>query len=50
MGNVIASKCRLCGFSNEFRYGVGKFSYQTNCPVLAVNMVTLKIIFLNKFS
>ena len=21
MGNIIATKCKSCGFSNEFRYG-----------------------------
>ena len=42
MGNIIATKCKSCGFSNEFRYGGGRFSYQTNCPVPAINKVTLE--------
>jgi hypothetical protein len=25
MGNIIASTCKYCGFSNEFKYGVGTF-------------------------
>ena len=42
MGNIIESKCKSCGFSNEFRYGGGRFSYQTNCPVPAINKKTLE--------
>ena len=42
MGNIVASKCKSCGFSNEFRYGGGRFSYETNCPVPAINKETLE--------
>lgn len=49
MGNIIAPKCKSCGFSNEFKYGGGRFSYQTNCPVPAINIVTLNIILLKLF-
>ena len=42
MGNIIASKCKLCGFSNEFRYGGGRYSYETYCPVPAINKKTLE--------
>jgi hypothetical protein len=49
MGNIIASKCRLCGFSNEFQYGGGKFSYQTNRPVPAISMETLEFENINYF-
>ena len=41
MGNIIAAKCKSCGFSNEFRYGGGRFSYQTNRMVPAINKETL---------
>lgn len=41
MGNVIESKCRLCDFTNQFNLGGGRFSYQTNCPVPAINKETL---------
>lgn len=42
MGNIVASKCKSCGFSNQFRFGGGRFSYQTDCPVPAINMETLE--------
>jgi len=42
LGNVIASKCRLCGFTNQFSLGGGRFSYLTNCPVPAINKETLE--------
>ena len=42
MGNIVASKCTSCGFSNKFRYGGGRFSYQTDCPVPAINKETLE--------
>jgi len=42
MGNVIASKCRLCGFTNQFSLGGGRFSYLTNRPVPAINKETLE--------
>lgn len=40
MGNIIASKCRICSFENTFKYGGNRFDYQTNCPVPAVNIET----------
>lgn len=49
MGNVIASKCKFCGFSNKFRYGGGKFSYQINCPVPAIKKETLEFENINYF-
>jgi hypothetical protein len=42
MGNIVATLCRLCGFENKFRIGGGRFSYQTNCPVPAINKETLE--------
>ncbi|MCF6140492.1 hypothetical protein L1S34_04265 [Flavobacterium sp. K77] len=42
MGNIIKSKCQSCGFSNEFRFGGGRFNYLTNCPVPAINKETLE--------
>ena len=42
MGNIITSKCKLCGFSNEFRFGGGRYSYLTHCPVPAINRETLE--------
>ena len=42
MGNIIASKCRICGFTNEFSYGGGRYSYQAHCPVPAINKETLE--------
>ena len=42
MGNIITSTCKSCGFSNQFRLGGGRFSYQTNCPVPAVNKESLE--------
>lgn len=49
MGNIIASKCNSCGFSNKFKYGGGRFNYQTNCPVPAINMETLEFENINYF-
>ena len=40
MGNIIASKCRICNFENTFKYGGSRFDYQTNCPVPAINIET----------
>ncbi|WP_420287298.1 hypothetical protein VT569_05215 [Flavobacterium psychrophilum] len=40
MGNIIASKCRICDFENTFKYGGNRFDYQTNCPVPAINIET----------
>ena len=42
MGNIIASICKSCGFSNKFSFGGGRFSYETNCPVPAINKETLE--------
>lgn len=42
MGNIVATKCRTCGFTNEFRLGGGRFDYQTYCPVPAINKETLE--------
>ena len=42
MGNIITSNCKSCGFSNEFKYGGGRYSYLTNCPVPAINKQTLE--------
>ncbi len=42
IGNIITTKCKSCGFSNEFGYGGGRFSNQTNCPVPAINKQTLE--------
>jgi hypothetical protein len=49
MGNVIATKCKSCGFSNQFSFGGGKFSYKTNCPVPAINKETLEFENINYF-
>ena len=40
MGNIIASKCRICNFENTFSYGGNRFNYLTNCPVPAINTET----------
>lgn len=40
MGNIIASKCRVCNFENTFKYGGDRFDYQINCPVPAINTET----------
>ena len=42
MGNIVATKCRTCGFTNEFRLGGGRIDYQTYCPVPAINKETLE--------
>ena len=42
MGNIVASKCRTCGFTNEFVLGGGRFNYQTYCPIPAINKETLE--------
>lgn len=40
MGKFIASKCRICNFEIEFKYGGNRFDYLTNCPVPAINIET----------
>lgn len=40
MGNVIKSICDNCGYTNNFRFGGGRFSYLTHCPVPAINKET----------
>lgn len=42
MGYIIASKCPSCGYSNKFKFGGGRFNYQTYCPVPAINKETLE--------
>lgn len=49
MGNIIATKCKSCGFSNKFSYGGGRFSYKTNCPVPAINKESLEFENINYF-
>ena len=49
MGNIIASKCKSCGFSNEFRFGGGRYSYLTHCPVPAINRENLEFENINYF-
>lgn len=41
MGTILASKCRTCGFSNEFRLGGGKYNYLTICAVPVIHKATL---------
>ncbi len=47
MGNIIASKCRLCDFENEFRFGGNRFDFKTNCPVPAINIETGEFVNIN---
>lgn len=49
MGNIIATKCKSCGFSNNFNYGGVKSSYKTDCPVPAINKETLEFENVNYF-
>jgi hypothetical protein len=49
MGNIIESKCKFCGFSNEFSFGGERYSYQTDCPVPAINKETLDFENINYF-
>jgi len=42
MGNIVATKCRTCGFTNEFSLAGGRYSYKTYCPVPAINKETLE--------
>jgi len=42
MGYIIASNCLSCNYTNRFNFGGGRFSYQTNCPVPAINKETLE--------
>ncbi len=49
MGNIVATKCRLCGFTNEFQLGGGKFDYKTKCPVPAINKETLEFENINHY-
>ena len=49
MGYIITSLCRLCNFSTDFNLGGGKFNYQTNFPVPAINKETLEFENINYF-
>ena len=49
MGNIVATKCRTCGFTNEFRLGGGRFDYLTYCPVPAINKETLEFENINHY-
>ena len=42
MGEIIATKCKNCGFTNEFTYGGNRMNYQNYCPVPAINAETLE--------
>ena len=37
MGQIIASKCKICDFENIFSYRGSRFNYLTTCPVRAIN-------------
>jgi hypothetical protein len=49
MGNIIATKCKSCGFINKFSFGGGKFSYLIDCPVPAINKETLEFENINHY-
>ena len=49
MGYIIATNCKSCGFSNKFSFGGGRFSYETNCTVPAINKETLEFENINYF-
>src|SRR5690606_35094873 len=47
MGSIIKSKCSVCDYQNEFRFGGGRFDFQTNCPVPAINKETGEFVNIN---
>ena len=40
MAEILKAKCRICNYDTSFKYGGGRFDYQTNCPVPAINIET----------
>lgn len=47
MGYIIKSKCSVCNYQNEFRFGGGRSDFQTNCPVPAINKETEEFVNIN---
>lgn len=43
MGFFLISQCKTCNFKKEVVYGGGRFNYQTNNPVPAINLRTEKL-------
>lgn len=50
MGQIMDAECRICNFKTSFRYGGGRFDYETNNPVPAINVVTEKLESINYIS
>ena len=40
MAEILKAKCRICNYDTSFKYGGGRFDYQTNNPVPAYNKTT----------
>jgi len=49
MGEIIASKCRICNFENTFKYGGNIFNYEIKYYVPAINIETDKFENVNYF-
>lgn len=47
MAEILKAECRICNYENSFRFGGGRFDYQTNCPVPAINKETGEFININ---
>lgn len=43
MGQIIASKCKICDFENTFSYGGSRFDFQTFNPVPAYDKTTQEL-------
>ncbi len=40
MGQLISSKCKLCDFKNDFKFGGNRYDYKEKCPIPAINKGT----------
>ncbi|MFD2891704.1 hypothetical protein ACFS5J_06735 [Flavobacterium chuncheonense] len=43
MGYILNAHCRICDYKTDIWFGGGRFNYQTNNPVPAINVHTGKL-------
>ena len=49
MAEVLKANCTICNYETSFRYGGGKFDFQTNNPVPAYDKTTEELKSVNYF-
>ena len=49
MAEILKANCRICNYETSFRYGGGKFDFQTNNPVPVYDKTTEELKSVNYF-